>query len=233
MVFPVLHLAIPCLLSECPLCNKTHQKNYAIYAIHWPKEKEKQKNQNLARRQNQKPKLNVFSNKVCDVERSIWRRGCFGIDRVFPSVATVSWAFCHPQLTAVASDTHRDDFPEGEEWRGMVAAPKLHVPWILQWGDAALLSTIPVPSLHHHGCTIPVSADTGALCSLRHAASLARLPQQPHSPQTFSGLLGFFNKSWDGDESHGSGHAPIDSFLNCHGLNNMPRPRCQYWYTLF
>lgn len=26
MVFPMLHLEIPRLLSECPLCNKTHTK---------------------------------------------------------------------------------------------------------------------------------------------------------------------------------------------------------------
>lgn len=105
-------------------------------------------------------------------------------------------------------------------------------------GNAALLSKIPFPSLHRHGCKTPLAfTDTGALCRFKHTASVEVSNGKVSSTLTqttnFLWSFGFLNKSWEGEEFYGSGHALKDSFLNCHGLNNMPRPRCRYWYSVF
>lgn len=143
--------------------------------------------------------------------------GCFGISKKsFPSVAIVSQAFCHPLLTAVASNTHGDDFPGGQKWGG---------PWLppsstqcstrigcCDEGNAALLSKIPFPSLHRHGCRHPWRSQTqehsaGSSTLHQWKLAMARLGQHSHSLQTFCGLLFFLNKSWEGEEFHSSGHA--------------------------
>lgn len=66
-----LHLAITCLFSEHPLCNKT-QKKYLCYQNSLAQGKKKTKTtpkqQDVKTKQ---PKLNVFPDKVYDTERSV------------------------------------------------------------------------------------------------------------------------------------------------------------------
>lgn len=179
MVFPMLHLAIPCLLSEFPLCSKTHRIFMSSEFIGPGGKKIKP-----ARCQNQKTQAkcifwqSLWCRKKCIKERLLWHSWSLSL--------CSNRAMCHPCTAHSSCRKHSQGwFPRVRGVKGMVALPELHMQWILWLGDAALLSTIPVPSLHHRGCTIPVSAASGK-------AALARSPQQPHRPLTFSGLLGFF-----------------------------------------
>lgn len=185
----------------------------------------KKKKPNQQDVKNKKPKLNIFSDKVYDAGRSIWRRGCFAIARSLSLCS--NRALCHPWLTAVARNTHRDGFPA---WRWLPQAPQAADPVIRRCCTA-----------EHHPCASP--APSRCPQTQGHSAASGRLHQ---GRQHWQGYLNshtnhklflvfwvFFNKGWAGEEAHGSGHALIDSFLNCHGLNNMPRPRCQYWYSVF
>lgn len=154
--------------------------------------------------------------------------------KAFPSVATVSRSFCHPLLTAVGW------FPGGR-WSGRsegdcgspqappsaahaldpVMRGMLHC-WATSLSLPCTVTAADIPSVGRH-------------CRFRHTASeevsTGKVSSAATQTTNFLWSSGLLNKSGEGEEFHGSGQALM--FPKWPWVNNMPRARCQYWYSFF